>query len=110
VARLRLPDETEVAKRIVGLPGETVSVSDLNLVIDGSVEPFPESLSFLRYYAWGNLNQGQQFDCRNGYYYLGDDARDSVDSRFEGAIGADAIIARAWLIVWPPDRIGFVNP
>ena len=94
VARFRLPDETQVAKRIVGLPGETVSVRDLNLVIDGSVIPHPASLPFLRYYGWGNVNGGKAVACHDEYFYLGDDSRDSLDSRFEGTIHADAIMAR----------------
>jgi len=110
VVRLQLPDETQVSKRLVGLPGETVSVRDLKLVINGSIKTPPASLSFLRYYGWGNLNQGQEVDCGDEYYYLGDDVRDTIDSRMEGTIGSDAIVGRVWLIVWPWERIGFVNP
>jgi len=44
------------------------------------------------------------------YHVLGDDTRDSQDSRFDGPIPTDQIKARAWLIVWPFSRIGFVNP
>lgn len=110
VVRFRQADQTEVAKRIVGLPGETVSVRDLKLVIDGSVVPRPESLPFLRYYAWGNLNNGKEYSCGDGYYYLGDDSRDSLDSRFEGTVQEDEILGRAWLIIWPPSRMGFVSP
>jgi signal peptidase I len=110
VARLRLVDETQVSKRIVGLPGETVTVKDKQLVINGSIMPAPKSLSFLCYYGWGKVHRGKQVACDDKYFYLGDDSRDSMDSRFDGPIDADRIIARAWLIVWPPDRIGFVNP
>jgi len=110
VAKFRLRDETPVFKRIVAMPGETVTVKDLHLVINGSALSPPPSLGFLKYYGWGNLQGGRSFECSNGYYFLGDDSRDSVDSRFEGTVRLEDLSARAWLIVWPLNRIGLVNP
>ena len=47
--------------------------------------------------------------CADGWYVLGDDSRDSEDSRYEGAIPRASVTGRAWLVVWPWRRIGFVN-
>jgi len=41
---------------------------------------------------------------------LGDDSADSDDSRFNGLVSPGDIIGRAWLILRPIDRFGFVNP
>jgi hypothetical protein len=41
---------------------------------------------------------------------LGDDSKDSQDSRWEKPVTRDAIVGRAWLVVWPLKRFGFVNP
>ncbi len=110
VVQFDTQDHLRVAKRVVGLPGETVSLVDKRPVINGAPLPIPASLGFLQYYAFGNLQGGQQTTCGSGYFVFGDDSRDSQDSRFEGPISADQIRARPWLIVWPPSRIGWVNP
>ena len=44
-----------------------------------------------------------------GYFVLGDDSQDSHDSRYTGSVAREDIIGRAMLIVWPPDRIGWVH-
>ena len=99
-----------VMKRVVGLPGETVSVQDGEVVVDGSALPRPTALKELKYYAYGNLHRGKSVACEDGYYVMGDDSKDSQDSRYEGPVNPDKIMGRPWLIVWPPERLGFVNP
>ena len=102
-------DHLPVAKRIAGLPGETLSIDDEWLVVDGEARARPPSLSFLRYYAFGHLAEGRQARFDDGYFVLGDDSKDSHDSRFTGAVAPEDIIGRAMLIVWPLDRIGWVH-
>ena len=97
-------------KRVVGLPGETVALAQGEVVINGAAAPRPASLPSLRYYAYGQFHRGGTAECGDGYYVLGDDSRDSQDSRYEGPLAPKAIVGRAWLVVWPPGRIGFVNP
>ena len=48
-----------VAKRVVGLPGEVVSVKDGNACIDGVPLSPPDELRFLYYLAEANLAHGQ---------------------------------------------------
>jgi signal peptidase I len=103
-------EKIPVAKRVVGLPGESVSLVDKRLIIDGRPAAYPPSLVFLRHYPYGNLRKGSSASCGNGYYVLGDDSIDSADSRFDGPVDPKRIGARAWLIIWPLSRIGFVNP
>jgi signal peptidase I len=99
-----------VAKRVVGLPGELVSIEDREVAINGSLVPTPASIEFLKYFAYGRLQRGRQAACNEGYFVLGDDSRDSDDSRFEGPIQWNQVRARVWLRVWPLSRFGFVNP
>jgi signal peptidase I len=101
---------TNVMKRVVGLPGEAVSLADNCVVVNGSAAARPASIAGVKYYAYGNLARNKPAACGDGYYVLGDDSQDSEDSRFEGPVGPDRIRGRAWLIVWPLSRIGFVNP
>jgi len=96
-------------KRVAGLPGESVQILQPGeLLIDGKPVDMPASLNpkFLRY---GNLMDGKPVPCGEGYYVLGDDLKDSDDSRFNGPTPADRILGRAWLIVWPWSRFGFVR-
>jgi len=101
----------QVMKRVVALPGETISLRDTKTVlINGQPISRPASLESLKYYAYGNLQNGSSFACRDDYYLLGDDSKDSQDSRYIGALPRSAFHGRAWLRVWPPSRMGFVNP
>jgi signal peptidase I len=97
-------------KRVVGLPGETVALADGEVVINGTAAPRPQSIESIHYYAYGQLYRGRTGECGDGYYVLGDDSKDSEDSRYEGPLKRKAIVGRAWLRVWPPKRIGLVNP
>lgn len=103
-------DQMLVAKRVVGMPGEIVSLQDKRVAINGIVAPMPDTLGFLKYYAYGNVHAGKQVNCGAGYYVLGDDSHDSDDSRFNGPLLPARIRARAWLRVWPLSRFGWVNP
>jgi signal peptidase I len=104
------PQGMQVMKRVVGLPGEAVSLQEREVAVNGVAVPRPASVGSLKYYAFGNLYGGGSVECGKGYYVLGDDSRDSEDSRFEGPLEARRIVGRAWLIVWPPSRLGFVSP
>jgi signal peptidase I len=96
-------------KRVAGLPGESVQMLvPGELLIDGERIDIPSSLH-RKYLRYGNLSDGKPVACGEGYYVLGDDLKDSDDSRFNGPTSANRILGRAWLIVWPFTRLGFVN-
>lgn len=100
----------EVMKRVVGLPGESVQMHDrTELRIDGVPAKFPDHIPSVSYLAYGNLVSAKSVPCGEGYYVLGDDSRDSDDSRFSGPISEQRIRGRAWMIVWPLSRWGPVR-
>jgi signal peptidase I len=100
---------TPVAKRIVGLPGEKISIKGNGICINGiEIQP-PRWLQSLRYYPIGNLARGREVDCGKNYFVLGDDSQDSYDSRFLGPVTSAQLRGRAWCILWPLGRAGFVN-
>lgn len=109
IHQFQTPEGITAAKRVVGLPGERVTLRNGVLCINGKPIPIPPSLAYLRYYPFGNLAQGQGVDCASGYYVLGDDSRDSMDSRYNGVLSADRFTSRAWLMLGPGDRYGFVR-
>jgi len=100
-----------VMKRVVGLPGETISLRDGRPVIDGTLIQPPATLQFLHYYAFGPYSHGgKETACGDGYFLLGDDSKDSQDSRYEGPLSPERLNGRPWLIVSPWGRAGLVNP
>lgn len=110
VASVRLSDGTLAAKRIVGLPGEQVSLQSGQICINGNVQAFPTLISSLRYVPTGTVRKGQTYSCGlHAYFFLGD-SWDSMDSRDEGGIDASNIHGRAFLRVWPLTRFGLINP
>ena len=100
---------TPVAKRIVGLPGEKISIRQQRIYINGSEIQPPERLRFLKFYPFGNLLGGKEADCGSGYYVLGDDSRDSYDSRYLGPVAGSRFRGRVWCILGPRGRRGFVE-
>jgi signal peptidase I len=100
----------KVMKRVIGLPGEEVTLRKGVLTIGGVPAARPASIAGLRYYAYGNLAAGQAAACEGGYYVLGDDSKDSEDSRYEGPVRKEQITGRAWVRLWPLRRVGAVNP
>lgn len=110
VVTFRTEEADQRMKRVVGLPGERVSLIGGEVAIGGTVPRRPESLGYLKYYPYGSLWRGRQVACGDGYFVLGDDSKDSQDSRYEGPLAEEAIVGRAWLIVWPPGRMAFVGP
>jgi len=99
---------TAVAKRIVGLPGEKISIKDKRVCINGAPIDIPGPLKDRKYYPFGNLSTGREVDCGPGYYVLGDDSRDSYDSRFVGPIKRDQLRGRVWCILYPFSRFSFL--
>ncbi len=100
----------QVMKRVMALPGETIELRDGQFYINGGPVDLPPELQDREYMAYGNLRRGRPVECQDGYFVMGDDSKDSQDSRFEGPVPPDRITGRPWLIVWPPERISAVNP
>jgi signal peptidase I len=110
VVTIRDKDDRQIMKRVVGLPGETIQMlRGGRILLDGQPLERPEYLRQLTYFPFGNLVSEQKASCGDGFYVLGDYSRDSDDSRFNGPIPPEQIIGRAWLIVGPAGRRGFVD-
>lgn len=86
----------ESVKRIYGLPGETITISNGNFYIDDiqiESEDLRNSLS-------SNIEQNVKLG-ENEYYVLGDNLDSSKDSRFSdvGNINRNDIIGKVWYII-----------
>jgi signal peptidase I len=89
-------------KRIVGLPGEAVSMRAGHVFIDGHrlAEPYLRAE-----YRDGRTGRWER-SPRNAYFVLGDNRAMSCDSRRWGVVPRESIIGRADVTYWPPTRIG----
>ncbi|MCE5268626.1 MAG: signal peptidase I [Planctomycetaceae bacterium] len=111
IITFRTAEGMQVMKRVIGVPGERVEVRrDGQIIINGQPLERPADLDFLHYFPAGNLLRKEPVECGDGYYLLGDNALDSDDSRFNPPVRPDQLIGRAWLILAPAGRRGFVNP
>lgn len=104
VFRYPLDPSRDFVKRLVGLPGETVSLRNGRLYING--QPVPED------YLPGDMKFADFGPVRvpAGYYFvLGDNRNNSDDSRVWGPLPRQNIIGKAVLVYWPPQRIRILH-
>ena len=90
---------TKIIKRVIGMPGETVSYHDNKLYINGK-EVKDNHSSEITY----DFDEIKVPD--NEYYVLGDNRTDSVDSRILGTIPKNKILGHATFIIYPFNRFG----
>lgn len=90
-------------KRVVALPGDTISIRDGHVVRNGVLQREP----FIRGCGGGpDCNLGEITIPPDHYFMMGDNRGASDDSRYWGPVPRDWIIGGAFLSYWPPNRIG----
>jgi signal peptidase I len=110
---LEMQDFPDLVKRVIGLPGDSVSSKDGHIYINGKLlnEPWlPDSPS--SYTGALPDDQHPQFNMpgpvkvpAGQYFVMGDNRTDSEDSRFFGTIPKGLIVGRAMAVVWPLGQI-----
>jgi len=110
-------------KRIVGLPGERISIEPPFLLVNGQRVHGPPSLDRIQeqkddhtgyVLATVRFPKSQYLSCPTDsvqlgpdeYFVLGDNSRSSFDSRYWGPISGTAIVGRATKVYWPFNRAG----
>jgi signal peptidase I len=93
--------QEDLIKRVVGVPGDEISLQDGVLFINGQgqEEPYinqqsPDSSSF-----------GPVRVPKGEVFVMGDNRTNSLDSRFFGPVPLENIEGKAFLIFWPPGHI-----
>ncbi|MCR5785073.1 MAG: signal peptidase I [Eubacterium sp.] len=118
VFKYPVDEELKYIKRIIGLPGETVEISDGKIYINGSETPLEEDYISEE---WTNNNDGFYYEVpEDSYFVLGDNRNESLDSRYWASealslnvaqtqeeaysysfVKEDQIVAEGILTYWP---------
>jgi signal peptidase I len=93
-------------KRVVGLPGDRLSIRDGHVYRDGTREKDAYTIPCA---GSGECDFPRTITVPRGdYYMMGDNRPDSLDSRFWGPVPRAWLIGEAFFTYWPPDRIGIL--
>jgi len=97
-----LNPEDELIKRVIGLPGDTVSVQNGRVYVNGL--PLNES------YISQTPSYSGEWTVTDGHIFvLGDNRNNSNDSKDWGLLPIENIVGKAVLIYWPPPVWGFIE-
>lgn len=96
-----LDPERRFIKRIIGLPGDTVSVHQ------GIV--FVNDIPLEEPYIYAPPEYDGEWIIEEGHYFvLGDNRNNSSDSQNWGSLGAEEIIGKAVIVYWPITDLGII--
>ncbi|MBI4713892.1 signal peptidase I [Candidatus Uhrbacteria bacterium] len=120
--RLREPERGEIVvfryprdprqffiKRVIGLPGETVEITNGKIILYTSEHPNGTILE--ESYIVHERTDGKIRTTlgENEYFLLGDNRDESLDSRAFGAVKRAGFIGRVWVRGLPLSRLGTFN-
>lgn len=113
------PGKDILIKRVVGLPGDTLSLDGGKLYVNGVVQQEPyvrvdggqveptdpaETLGGPASAAWSLLTP-YTLPAKQ-YFVMGDNRTNSGDSRYWGTVPQENVIGRAFFSYWPLGRLG----
>lgn len=109
VVIFRFPENPKMffIKRVIGLPGETVDITNSKITITDTAgqkqtlrEPYATGVTTTDY---NHLKLGA-----DEYFVVGDHREVSYDSRRWGPVKIDLIKGRAWLRLLPPNKMSYL--
>lgn len=90
-------------KRIIGLPGDIVTIESKAVYINGTEMDEPYIKAPPRY-------EMDELEIPDGQYFvLGDNRNNSNDSHRGWLVPRENIIGKAWLAFWPPETWGVIT-
>ncbi|MGH9124076.1 MAG: signal peptidase I [Acidimicrobiales bacterium] len=95
--------KTELIKRVIGLPGDTVQGRDGHVYVDGLqlTEPYLPPTAVTDDFGPVTVAAGH-------LWVMGDNRTNSSDSRVFGPIPVSSIVGRAIWRIWPLDHLSFL--
>lgn len=98
-------------KRLVAFGGETIEIADGRLIVNGQEVVQPEIFKQIDYQNRGAFGAaGKEITVPDdSLFVLGDNSGSSRDSRYWGFVPRKYLLGQAFVIWWPPSRIGRIN-
>ena len=106
------PDkEKDYIKRIIGIPGDRVSISGGSLFLNGTkVDQSAFLDAGVRTNGGSFLGEGSEVVVpQDQYFVMGDNREFSSDSREWGFVTKNAIIGKSFIVYWPINHIRMVT-
>ena len=123
----RVRDNAYYIKRMVGLPGETISVDPKHLLVNGEKPTDPRFDKVFNNDDYSGYLFGQPSNVPSDpapliakpgdaitladdeYLFFGDNTAQSLDGRYFGGVKRKRILGPAFFVCWPLDRRGFAE-
>lgn len=90
--------KSDLIKRIIGLPGDTIEIRDDKVTVNGTLLAEPYTLEPPHY-----LVLPEEIPPDH-YFVLGDNRNNSSDSHRGWTVPRQNIVGKAWITYWPPYR------
>ncbi len=108
IVSLEYKDTKYLIKRIIGLPGDTVSIKNSQVYINNEVLDEPYISKSLSYKDFELKDLGIEKIPEDMYFVLGDNRENSMDSREIGCVAKKEIQGIISFRFWPLNRIKFI--
>nr|WP_304216344.1 signal peptidase I [Fredinandcohnia onubensis] len=111
-------EEKDYIKRVIGLPGDRIEYKDDTLYINGKPydEPYLENSKeelidgpLTNSFTLRETPVGSDVVPEGHLFVMGDNRRNSMDSRHIGAIPIDSVVGTTNLVVWPIKEIKILD-
>jgi signal peptidase I len=113
VFRAPIDRDKDFIKRIIGVPGDTVSLEDGRIILNGELLDESAYLSDIVQTIGGSfLAESEVVTVPPGQYFVvGDNRPASSDSREWGFLKKEDIIGKSFFVYWPPQDMHLIkNP
>jgi signal peptidase I len=108
------PPVSDLVKRVIGLPGEIISLANGRVFINGHLLPETFLPPDVRNDTYPGPS-GNTYSLHHAYriptgdvFVMGDNRPQSCDSRYWGPIRESTIVGKVDMRIWPLSRIGFL--